>query len=615
MTGLQGTKSFFLMGAILAAAAVLLFVNLDDQYLWQDEAETALLGVNILKFGVPAASDGKTVISQEWGGEFEEDYLWRWTPWMDKYLAAASIFFIGRNTFAARFPFALLGVLSVLLVYVLTKRIFADNALGILSSGLLVLSVPFLLFARQCRYYSAMAFFTLLTLIFFFDLLRNKRYAMIGFIISLTLLFHSNYFAFFCAIFSLTAGFLAFYFNIKGLKRLIAGFSIALLINIPSIVFYKVFNKVNDVERVISFGGNLMYYLEFIHLFVFSFLLLALFAVFLLVKRSSFKEWAPRSGRGLAFLSAFCAFYVLSISLLPWHFFRYMINLIPVFTIITACMVLEIVRSRMKWAWAGLLLIALIHIIYPKEIWPERHFYNKKGFGQLFRNYLYEITHDYKGPLENAIGYLRSNAKPQDSVFVSYGDLPVKFYADLDVLGGRNAVDLSGKEPPDWLLIRRYFAFTDKPIDEQYFVKNIKTVSRWFSEAGYERAELEDSPDILWENRPDPYYHLFRSPESLAGWANVQVFKKKGILQSPSEDVRRLNRLGREEAAGGDLNKASSLFNEAIGIDPAYPGSYYNLGYLYYIKGDKKEAVKYFKKTLEIDPHHGMARISLDQLT
>jgi hypothetical protein len=52
---------------LLLLAALLIFANLDDRRLWDDEAETALLAKSTLRFGVPVAWDGVTRISQECG--------------------------------------------------------------------------------------------------------------------------------------------------------------------------------------------------------------------------------------------------------------------------------------------------------------------------------------------------------------------------------------------------------------------------------------------------------------------------------------------------------------------------------------------------------------------
>ena len=73
---------------IVITGAILIFSNLSNRYLWEDEAETALLGRNILTFGIPKAFDGKTLISQEVGRDYDVNYVWRWTPWLDKYITA-----------------------------------------------------------------------------------------------------------------------------------------------------------------------------------------------------------------------------------------------------------------------------------------------------------------------------------------------------------------------------------------------------------------------------------------------------------------------------------------------------------------------------------------------
>src|SRR5437762_8621078 len=51
--------------AIACATAVLLFWNLTDTYLWQDEANTAVLAVRLLEYGRPLAYDGRNLLSDD----------------------------------------------------------------------------------------------------------------------------------------------------------------------------------------------------------------------------------------------------------------------------------------------------------------------------------------------------------------------------------------------------------------------------------------------------------------------------------------------------------------------------------------------------------------------
>lgn len=522
----KGTEKIFLIAIFLCACFLLLF-NLDNQYLWQDEAETALLGVNILRFGLPIAYDGHMLISQEWGREFGSDYLWRWTPWLDKYLAALSIYLFGKNTFAARLPFALLGILNVLLTFILARFIFRSRNIGLISAALLVFSVPFLLFTRQCRYYSIMIFATLLTIYYFFSLIRKQKYAVIGFVISTTILFHSNYSSFFSTIICLFIGLLICYANLENFRKVGIACALTLAINFPFMIFFQILKKSKDIERLYSYKNNLIYYLESIHHFLFPFLLLGVFILFLFIEKKFYSKWKKENGRNFLFVSSFCLCYILLIAYLPWHFFRYIINLIPLFIILTASMIYAIIHTRKKWVLGTLLLVAAIHFYHPIGLWPRRHHYLNEKCNNLFSKYLYEITHDYNGPLETTITYLQNNAKNKNTVFVSYGDLVVKFYTDLDIFGGQSGIDLSGIEPPDWIFRRGFFSFTHKAIAKEYRKKNMAAVKAWLAEAPYKRIELVRMPDIFWENRPDPYVHLFKSPNFYFYAPNVEIYKKE----------------------------------------------------------------------------------------
>src|SRR5713226_2878695 len=115
------------VAGLLILAAALILPNLDDRYLWDDESETALLAKNILRFGVPVAWDGASLISQECGTDYDANYLWRQTPWLPIYITAVSFALLDAGTFAARLPFALLGLLSVPSMYLLARRVFGDQ--------------------------------------------------------------------------------------------------------------------------------------------------------------------------------------------------------------------------------------------------------------------------------------------------------------------------------------------------------------------------------------------------------------------------------------------------------------------------------------------------------
>jgi hypothetical protein len=83
------------------------------------------------------------------------------------YLTIPSILIFGLNTFAIRFPSALLGSLSVLATYFLVKKAFENEALALLSALLLALS-PWHLFPARAVFQSNIATFFLISAVAFF---------------------------------------------------------------------------------------------------------------------------------------------------------------------------------------------------------------------------------------------------------------------------------------------------------------------------------------------------------------------------------------------------------------------------------------------------------------
>ena len=188
--------SYFPIILILALGAFLLLFQLDHRPFWQDEAETACLAKNVLKYGVPRAYDGVNIISQEQGHEYDENFLWRWSPWLQIYVTAAAFRLGGLTTYAGRLPFAVLGLACIFLVYRLVRRNFGDRTWALWAAALLTCSVPFLLYARQCRYYSLGAFLTLISLYAFKENWQSRFLPALLLCLSIGLLFYTNYLLF-----------------------------------------------------------------------------------------------------------------------------------------------------------------------------------------------------------------------------------------------------------------------------------------------------------------------------------------------------------------------------------------------------------------------------------
>ncbi|HUT09656.1 MAG TPA: glycosyltransferase family 39 protein [Thermoguttaceae bacterium] len=156
-----------LVGAAMALAAVLATAGLTNHPFWDDEANTAIYGRNLLEHGRLTAWDGTNVLGYAYGGALGPD-LGRElrVPPLPAYVAAAGMFLFGKTTFGARILFVAAGVVSIGLIAVWLRRHFSRRFPYWLPSLILALSPAYLLLIRNCRYYALGIMLTLLIWIF-----------------------------------------------------------------------------------------------------------------------------------------------------------------------------------------------------------------------------------------------------------------------------------------------------------------------------------------------------------------------------------------------------------------------------------------------------------------
>lgn len=168
-------RKYYALILILFLATFFIFYNLDNGYLWKDEAYTAEVGCNVLKFGYPRVWDGKNIMTGSAGNDFNNDFAIINQGWLQFYIVAFSIKLLGENTLAARLPFALFGLFTVVVIWFLAKKIFHKRYLADLTTFYCTCYVPFLLYVRQVRYYSLIFFFITLSTLFFIYVIDSYR--------------------------------------------------------------------------------------------------------------------------------------------------------------------------------------------------------------------------------------------------------------------------------------------------------------------------------------------------------------------------------------------------------------------------------------------------------
>ena len=110
----------------------------------------------------------------EWWNTPPEGFAYEWThPPLAKLGMVVGMLIFGENSFGWRIPGAILGAASVFLVYLIGKRIFKDEVVGLLAAGVFSLDGLALVMSRIGMNDSYLLFFVLLS---FYLFLRDKNF-------------------------------------------------------------------------------------------------------------------------------------------------------------------------------------------------------------------------------------------------------------------------------------------------------------------------------------------------------------------------------------------------------------------------------------------------------
>ena len=514
---------------ILILAAVFFLYQLGQRPFWQDEAETACLAKNVLKYGKPLAFDGVNLISQEEQREFGEDYVWRWSPWLQIYVSAASFKLGGFTTAAGRLPFALAGFLCVIMVYMIINRFFANPALARISAVLLTLCVPFLVYSRQLRYYGIAALLVMISLYAFRQNWQKKTLPAATLVVSLALLFYANYILYLSYCVSLAVAALIIYRNeIPVVRTVVLGVLNVLLI-IPGVFISKMGSQAGIVSPLSFFTGfsNYMQYLM-------QFLLpLPVIIAFIIVWTRIIIKYSPipqdPEKRFVLFLTIIVIVNVIVLAIVPQIFVRYLAHLYPICMIILGYVILDTVAQSRVAGVILFLVLALTNWIYivPMDLFGITYRPTGTDAWMLVNNnfpirlFWKDVTSDFPDVNETAIEYLNANAKPGDVVVTTYGDLPLQFYTKCQVFGGlQNRLPPEGVLP-DWVIVRPFLSLDRS---QQLYASDKYVRFQLDLDRDYDIIILP-GPAEPFGNRPDPAWHRFMPLQE--PYEKLKIYRKK----------------------------------------------------------------------------------------
>ena len=487
--------------AICALAAALIFVNLDRSLLWQDEAQTALLARTTLQHGYPVGHDGVNSLSQEEGKDVDAHDVFRYHPWVQFYLAAGSFALFGESTTTARLPFALLGVATVLLTFHVARSIWKTTEAAAASALLLTLSVPFLLLVRQCRYYSPLAFFLLLAVFAYLQVLRDRKGAMALMIAATLLTMHT--FHLYALVFLAACCLHTLIWHRGKWKQVLIPAALIVLIHVPWFMWVLAVAQYNHAQTAGAIAAFTVWYLMqaagYVVTPVTIFGGLVLFA----------QRKKPKLGvvaldeqqrTAIYFLLILIGVAVVCMGLrAPWTFFRYLAPLPPIGALLFGPVIPMLAARDRLWgmAAAGATLLWL-------------------AVGGSLLQYPYELLTPFRGPARGMVEYLNANASAGDIVVLPYGDMPLKFYTNLRVVGGLTGEDLEAGRTARFLIPRKHQPSAACARVTQ-FMASIA------NKRDYEPVPLP-YPDLMCENREDLASHVFGPPAEKQG---VVIIKRR----------------------------------------------------------------------------------------
>ena len=504
-------------------AALLLLYHLGDRYLWQDEAQTAVLAERMLRFGRPLAYDGKNLITIDYfptedgnsigeraadataavdyyihRGDFKPDTTWIWHPWGQFIVEAISLKTLGRTTLAARLPFALAAIITVLLLYLFVVREFNSSLIALLAALFLILNAFWILHCRQCRYYSLSSLLLVLTLISYARWQNGGRWGAFAFIAAAWCWFQVDYGTLWPVLLVLFAD--AFIADRQRVWRpLMVGGCLAATL-LPFMYYFELWRR--HVAPARPWADRFLRNLFNMNQYVVP-MLIVIAALVLLSRR--WDSLAVSERRFAAIACATMAAFIVWVPLVaPTSFLRYVIIVAPLGSLLTAWVLVRGPGSARTWpVWVG----AAVFLFTPWLTWliPSPSFYRASGALRPELAILWnQIFTHYPDPNAAVIEWLKHNSSPSDEILINYEDLPLMFYLPNPIRGGIAAfrVEDDARTPPEFVVLRRSVHWVQWPL--------------YLNELGrYTWSQIPlNAPDMQWGNNPDPAALLSRSSPS-----------------------------------------------------------------------------------------------------
>ncbi|MBF0565893.1 MAG: glycosyltransferase family 39 protein [Nitrospirae bacterium] len=517
-------KTTILLCLIFIVGAFFYLYRLDSRVLWEDESITANLAVNILKYGIPMGDDGKNRLVFNSPGDINKENVWVYSPWLSEYITAVSFAIFGKNEFAARLPFAVLGFLSVVFLFYVVWDIFKDRRMALIALLLLVTSEILILHSRQCKYYAIAVFMQVLFIYGFYMVLKRKRPGIVFIVIALTCQFYSNYMFVPGNLLLLLFAGLVFRKKYPGVfyDVIMAAMIVSVFALIWVIYAHLWVQFVNTGTGYYHYYSKFLFYLMEINMAMFPLLLLLLLVYF---RKSDFVVVNDVSKDMIFFILVMIPFQIVFIINFPIIFTRYIIVLVPAFIVLQS-LILRKTPPLLRYMVLGILcftnLIGYVGLYSFKPVRTITPTIEVQLLRITLMNIFVERISPYVNRTEEVIAFLNENTQPGQSLLVSgyETEFPVIFYTQLKVLNPQY-VKSQNIEMPDWIFPQTVSGSYSQSVLSPYLAPYSN-----FMKQNYDIVIIEVHKSSGIGSIPEPYLYEYFTPRRKIPFI---AFKKKTL--------------------------------------------------------------------------------------
>jgi hypothetical protein len=464
------------------------------------------------------------------------------------------------KTALTRIPFAVIGIIGIFIMVWIFTMLFEHNPTHkllflIFFFFLELFSVSLALHLREARYYPLL--FLISAFIFcsyicyrFLGRMGNSSYIVIT-AVSLFLAFNTFMPLYFIFIAAIGLHELCLLVRKKIIIRdfifSLIPFFASMLLLLPQILYLDIFKITSALSQVFPINEKIflsriftmLFFLknyEFLHLTLYAKLFLALLLVFRALRAPQEEEARPEimlKVRVSNFLSLFLLVYILMIARLPqpYIFERYYIILQPIVVIIllldifTAVDLLNQLYSLgLIYRTSRLLFALFFSIMFISNIADKT--------GDV-RNHIYELFHQYKGPLDFIIPYIKQKYKNSEDLIIAtnYEECSYMYYLKSKVIVGCFGRDLESdlQLSPDIIIFRNRWTYATPHLQGNPFYYSHKNFDSFLKKQKYKRLYFPVS-DYDVNNIPElafvTYPHLYRTKLAKKPGQRLVIFLK-----------------------------------------------------------------------------------------